>query len=204
MTAAIGSIQYRTFTVGADVCFAFMRRKQRGIIITVWQCQFGTTITQATVRRLADAVRMKGEEVSGEAEAYSDEQFATIAPQEPPPSFDGDWIVEIIEPNYMPDGIRVRTKIIDNKFSLEYAAAGGWRGTLSGEISSRGRLAGSGSARMGNLHTDFMRIAGQYTGGSFRVMVHTEINNPWGGGGQSTVFEITLTRDPTGTAAAQD
>ena len=64
LTTAVGSIQYRTFTLGADGCFAFMRRKHLAFLIIAWQCQFsfgvGTTITQATVRKLADAVRLKG------------------------------------------------------------------------------------------------------------------------------------------------
>ena len=64
LTTAVGSIQYRTFTLGADGCFAFMRRKHLAFLIIAWQCQFsfgvGPTITQATVRKLADAVRLKG------------------------------------------------------------------------------------------------------------------------------------------------
>ena len=62
----VGSILYQTFMLDQFSCFGFVRRKHSAYIIYVWRCHFefgaGTMITKTTVRELAEAVLIRGEE----------------------------------------------------------------------------------------------------------------------------------------------
>ena len=105
-------------------------------------------------------------------------------------SFDGDWVLEIVEPSEMPKGVRVKTKIVDNKFRAHFAG-GSWRGEVSGKIDKVGKLVGSGVVSKGDagrLGGDaILRFSAEYLDDSFQAKV------PATGVTQMT-FTITLTR----------
>ena len=114
--------------------------------------------------------------------------------------FDGEWVLEISDPNELPSGDKVLASISDGKFSVSYDADG-WRGGLTGKIDGTGTLEGEGWAEwtgggghwMGDgggyrkaMSIQRFRFTSNYADGSFRGTVHST-NLP---------FVITMHRNP--------
>ena len=118
-----------------------------------------------------------------------------------PLSFDGVWIVEIVVQSDRSPGDRVETEITDGEFSLDFSA-GGYRGTITGEIDRTGRLSATGIARWISA-VGMFQFSTLYNNSSFQKIVTVNTQSPRFLG-RFFVFEITLTRASPTTAVPEN
>lgn len=146
----------------------------------------GSKLDRDTIHAVLNGIGVRGEKVPVAAGP------ATTRPQMTE-SFDGEWVLTITESFEMPEGARVKTKIVNNQFSVSFAA-GGWRGEVSGAIDAMGKLVGSGYANAsrvsgyGSSELAVLKFAADYENGAFEARAFASA------AGSPLTFEITLTR----------
>ena len=110
-------------------------------------------MAEAERRTAEEAKRKAAEETArkeAERKAQQETQTALLTPPPEasvPKSFDGDWVLEIMEPKYMSNGVRVKTTIADSKFSVRFESSTAFSGRISGEIDANSPLTKSALTR---------------------------------------------------------
>lgn len=195
---AVGRVEYRRFTADGLHCFSFLQgwgssagwdAPTFGVppnYLTGYYCD-RSALSDDTVNTVLGGIGVRGYKVPVSAAAkFTPQQMG---------SFDGDWVLEILEPTFISNGVKVNTKIVDNEFSAIYSA-GRWSGEVSGKIDAAGTLLAKFSAINSTwkapraqeiLATVIREFSTEYVNGSFQYTVSA---------GSNTILEfgITLTR----------
>jgi len=139
-------------------------------------------------------------------------EVAALAPQQQPVttppsaslvpgagSFDGDWIFEISKSGDSSVGVRVRTKIVNNKLLVRFSEPSFKKGKISGEIDEDGVLTANGyfSKRSGAFLK--MNFSAKYLDEAFETRISATRSSS-----HINYFDFTLTRAAPGSNDDQD
>jgi hypothetical protein len=113
----------------------------------------------------------------------------SVTPKEDEYSFDGKWILEVLEGPSWSSGDTQAVRLFGNRFAVK-VSINGWRGTISGEIDHLGNLAGTGTLYWMGRTPALLNFEVKSSKGSF----HTNVvaTNHWG---TPPSFTIHLTRE---------
>ena len=119
------------------------------------------------------------------AAAPGEEQQAALP--EADDEIDGEWVLEIREPSYMPSGDKVTVNVVDGRFTAN-VSANGWRGSVSGRIDRSGILVASGYLRNPSKPAALLKWSSEPSGNRYNAKIPATTN--W----LSMTFEVSLYR----------
>jgi hypothetical protein len=119
------------------------------------------------------------------AAAPGEEQQAALP--EADDEIDGEWVLEIREPSYMPSGDKVTVNVVDGRFTAN-VSANGWRGSVSGRIDRSGILVASGYLRNPPRPSALLKWSSEPSGNRYNAKIPAITN--W----LSMTFEVSLSR----------
>jgi len=119
------------------------------------------------------------------ASAPGEEQQAALP--EADDEIDGEWVLEIREPSYMPSGDKVTVNVVDGRFTAN-VSANGWRGSVSGRIDRSGILVASGYLRKPSKPSALLKWSSEPSGNRYNAKIPASTNF------LSMTFEVSLYR----------
>lgn len=129
-------------------------------------------------------------ELHDESQAAIKGQHAAVvakATPEPAGNFDGEWVLEVREPSYMPSGDKVTVNVVDGRFTAN-VSANGWRGSVSGRIDRSGIFVASGYLRKPSKPAALLKWSSEPSGNRYNAKIPA--STQW----LSMTFEVSLYR----------